>query len=843
MAGNIGMKYVASADTSQFKSEMEQMKSSTGNVKKELAVTTKEIMQMQLALSKMSDEEKNSDFGQHLQGEINKAMQAAAQLKDIQADVQQNINQLASDTAIWDGVAEGIGVIRDSVSAFAASMGVATDEGSVLGESLNLLARAQAYANAAITIGTALQKQSKLMSAITTIQKKAEAAAVALSTKAKVGETTATKGATIAQAAFNAVAQLNPYVLLATAVLGVGAALVGYASYSKKAREEEEKMQRATEEATKKAEEQKKRLGDLGSTVGSAIAKFTQLKTTWQSLKTVAEKTQFLKDNKTAFDQLGLSINNVKTAEDIFVNNTKKVVQAIIARAVAEKTAEQAAEKLIELRKKKEEAGYNSATGKTGYTYTPATESNITDEERRAVGIGTHTTQVVNQNPSMTAPLATATMTISAWDIATQEQLDKITEMRKKKAAAEAQATIDGLNQQEEAITKEVEDTTKAVISATKGLQQLGDIPVTPTTPNTPKNTPAPTAETVTDAANPGSARWYKEMISKLQKDLENTPIEFDGKLNPDYTQIEQEIDKIKKEYESKFESFKVTPQLQAVADKSLSDVMKPKASAQFEPDDTIGMTSEEIEYNAKINGLEELRQTIDALEELITEKQQAANEIASAGGADTEIYTTLTDQINELGDAYEEVANKAGILVESINESRKSIANVAKTSQNLSDISDAVGSLGNSFSSLGDAFDSKELNVAGIIAGAIANILGGFASASSQAASMTPFGWMAFTLAGLAQVTAVIAQVKNLSKNAGGGILSGPTSVGDQTLFWGNSGEMVFNKQEQSRLFNALKYGTVSYDAQKDSTVEFKIRGKNLVGTQKNYYKQRAHI
>lgn len=53
----------------------------------------------------------------------------------------------------------------------------------------------------------------------------------------------------------------------------------------------------------------------------------------------------------------------------------------------------------------------------------------------------------------------------------------------------------------------------------------------------------------------------------------------------------------------------------------------------------------------------------------------------------------------------------------------------------------------------------------------------------------------------------------------------------------------MILNGQEQSRLFNALKYGTITHQTPQNSTVEFKIKGKNLVGTQRNYYKQQSHI
>lgn len=79
-------------------------------------------------------------------------------------------------------------------------------------------------------------------------------------------------------------------------------------------------------------------------------------------------------------------------------------------------------------------------------------------------------------------------------------------------------------------------------------------------------------------------------------------------------------------------------------------------------------------------------------------------------------------------------------------------------------------------FSGMGDALDSKELDIAGIIMGAIANIMAGYASASSQASGMGPFGWAAFALSGLAEAMAVVSQIKQVTAFAAGGVVSGPT-------------------------------------------------------------------
>lgn len=98
------------------------------------------------------------------------------------------------------------------------------------------------------------------------------------------------------------------------------------------------------------------------------------------------------------------------------------------------------------------------------------------------------------------------------------------------------------------------------------------------------------------------------------------------------------------------------------------------------------------------------------------------------------------------------------------------------KLQKNLSGIADTARAAGSAFSSMGQAMDSKELNIAAIVAGAIANIMAGFAQASAQGWKLGPWGWAAFTLTGMAQALAMAAQIKSATAFAAGGIVSGPT-------------------------------------------------------------------
>ena len=103
------------------------------------------------------------------------------------------------------------------------------------------------------------------------------------------------------------------------------------------------------------------------------------------------------------------------------------------------------------------------------------------------------------------------------------------------------------------------------------------------------------------------------------------------------------------------------------------------------------------------------------------------------------------------------------------------------------------VGEVGSAFSSLGSSFKSPELNIAGIIAQAISNLIAAYTQASaSPAVTGTGWGWLGFAISGLATVASVIAQIHSLSGYAQGGIVSGGSYVGDSQIIRVNSGEAV---------------------------------------------------
>lgn len=319
-----GMKDATSRSTRELMKEMSTMENlgrSTSNYKRQLADITKQISDLTINYRNMSEEQKNGAFGQEVAAKIDELKNKAAEYRDAIGDVSAEIKNLASDTATWDSMKQGIDVASSSLQAFV-SLGVLGEQSTEkLVAVIAKLKAVETATNAVIKIGNALQKNSALMLGVTKVQALAAA-------KAKTLEGNATAVATVKQKAFNLVAKANPYVLLATAVIGVVTAL---AAFSKGQDEATKSMYNANE--MNKA--YKDKLNEVAGEVGLTIGKFESLKTQYEKLKSVGEKQEWINKNKTAFNDLGLSVTSVNDADNIFIKNSDKVIKAMQLRAQA----------------------------------------------------------------------------------------------------------------------------------------------------------------------------------------------------------------------------------------------------------------------------------------------------------------------------------------------------------------------------------------------------------------------------------------------------------------------------------------------------------------------------
>lgn len=96
----------------------------------------------------------------------------------------------------------------------------------------------------------------------------------------------------------------------------------------------------------------------------SKLAKFYELQKAFEAIGNSTEsKKKFLEDYSDQLKETGLAINDVQTAEDAFINNTDKYVQAIIARAKIDAYKEQITKKTQETLEKNLELERKIASG------------------------------------------------------------------------------------------------------------------------------------------------------------------------------------------------------------------------------------------------------------------------------------------------------------------------------------------------------------------------------------------------------------------------------------------------------------------------------------------------
>lgn len=145
----------------------------------------------------------------------------AGAYKDAISDASQATRMLSSDTATLDAGVQALQGLAGAASIATGVMGLLGTKNEEVQQAILKVQSALGILNGLQGVSNVLNKDSILMLTIKQAQSKAAAAAVAL-------ESNATKGATVAQAAFNLVAKANPYVLLATAAIAAGAAIYAF---------------------------------------------------------------------------------------------------------------------------------------------------------------------------------------------------------------------------------------------------------------------------------------------------------------------------------------------------------------------------------------------------------------------------------------------------------------------------------------------------------------------------------------------------------------------------------------------------------------------------------------
>ena len=773
-----------------FIKSLGSMETKTTSAKSQLREYTEALMQMTSTYRSLTQEEKNSDWGKALAASMDQIKEKAAMLKDAMSDVNLEISGMASDTSTFDALSQGFTSI---VSVIQVGMGAMQAFGVKNEEAMEAMARLQgvmAVTSGVIKIQNALQKQSAMMVGVATLQKKAAAAAEAIDTAAKGKNIAVTTAATVAQKALNAVASANPYMLLATAIASVTAAFVGFSMAAKNAEKASGGLSNAQKAQAQAQQEAQK-------SIAQVTGLYNRLKIEWQNLTTEQEKNNWIEENKSSFESLGLSIRNVVDADRAFVTMSDQVVAALRSRAKAnalqelyENKTREAVEASLKVAKFVQPAAKNA--GDT-IRYNPQDwqsmglsmeGGDVTSETSFQPGYGSITEhKLTEQGAAKVNAYYAKKAEEDAARISKQyiEEVDKIYGGMMVSAIQEASANESALG----------------ALGTGKTVTPEQGNTKTPKDLNPLQEAQRKISELSTEALTADEERKeaIRQEIEGLQKQVE------------EYKKIQDYVQGIKKE--EKTEPQELNPEMRgpemSAFEKMQQSIRIKLAEQNFEVDEA-SLTN--LMTVAIQNGIEGMDGVFEGLQ------QQLAEGLNIPDSA----WKELEEQINEKREALNLPPITLDVKTGGITEAKTEMSSLA---DNVNSAIGVFGQLGGAMQQL----DDPSAKVAGIIMGAIAEVAGTFAA--SLKGTFTPWDWIAASIAGVSTMISTIAAIKSATSGsyASGGIIPGNSFSGDNLTANVNSGELILNRAQQGSIASQLQGA-----AQQTVVVEGRISGKDIL-------------
>lgn len=881
----------AGEDAKKSLDKMLQQKNSTSNYRRQLMQLTQQLTDLTVNYRRLSDEEKQSEFGVALAQRIDELTAKASMFKDALLDVQQSISESASDTANWDAFQQLVDISTSALQSFTGVAGLSEESVEGLTRTIAAMQTIGAASNTVIKIGNALQKQSALMLGVRRAQELAAATAIKLKTAAEVKGKAATVAATVAQKALNAVAKANPYVLLASAVLAVGTALYAFAKHSSAAAAAEKARKEAAEEA---AESVKDARSKEAKSVGEVTAKYRILQIEYSKLDQ-NDKTAWIEDNATAFDNLGLKINNVNDADQIFVSQSAKVIAALQARAKAEALEEKYKEEVIKAEEKKAEivrktakegTKFYSATGKIPESLK---EAGLTEKDLDFKKFGVRS----NAGEYILTPEATKKLQDyydKQYDIAAKaaDESTSYWENRMVDAAAEAAEAakeIDGL------LTKPKKGNSVSTKSSSSSSSSKTSI--------------------VEDIFDPGSLRAAQKAVTDLQDKLNRMSpndeafekVKADlkaaekivedikkkmGDPEPVKTLVEQyddaakKVNGIVKEYNigiideetAKKQIEAINAELQKLGLKPIDFKLNPKGKwdGAFDKDNDTKTAIDSVvkAYSLKLVDKDYAQEAIDAInvdrinanlppihlnldvegvKEGISKAMQMFDAVGSLGNVVSSInsvyesFKNLPNAMDEAENGWERfmVVFESGMQVMNVFTTVLGTINTLMTTfQMIQELVTAAKLKDAAATGVQIAADTEAAGATMTKAGAN---MAETATGAGKAVSWLPIVGPILAVAAISTIMAVMLGVMSKSKFANGGIVPGASKIGDFNLVRVNGGELILNQRQQKNLFDMIDKNRVNTVNNTAENVVFTIQGDKLVGVIDNYNKKRSRM
>ena len=337
----------ASEKTREYTNQVTKISKDLPNLTREMKMTRKETENLTLAVSRLTEEQRNSAEGQAMIRMLEESKQKAAELTDMLDDTRHEIKTMASDTLDLDAATEAVSVLGNSFATLQGTIGLVTGDTDKMKKAVTAFTTVQSALNAATSIGNAIQKQSALMTVLSTKYTKIKTIVTRAATIAQIRNTTATNKGKVGQNSFNMALAIGKALLgdWKSLLLAAGVAVGGYAAITamtaedtKKLEEEEKKAKQEEEALMKTQKEHDDMIRDkYASTVADLTSKYKELQQKWKELKTEAEKTKAFKDAQKALQDMGFAVNGIVDVDNILLANEGAMIKYFdaVGRAAA----------------------------------------------------------------------------------------------------------------------------------------------------------------------------------------------------------------------------------------------------------------------------------------------------------------------------------------------------------------------------------------------------------------------------------------------------------------------------------------------------------------------------
>ena len=875
----------ASQSAQQYETDMRKVSDSTVNFNQELRKAKREAQNLAAGYAKLDAAAKQSAFGQEMKRQLDAAKQAAADYIDMQGDLQQELRNMASDTKSLDALAEGIGVIGDVTSTALGIVAQFTGNEEDAQRAVVAFTTATSAANSAIKIANALQPYSNTMKKIGTLQDMAAAAATRIKTAAEGKSVITTKAATAAQAAFNKIAAMNPYVLLAMAIVGVVAAIGTFIAFTGDAEDAEDKMQKEIEETNKRLEEQRDQLLQTSGSMYNTASRLDHLYAEYLQTNNEIRKTEILTEAAAEFKKLGIEVNSLADAQRIFKEHGNDVIELIRLQGDAAAITAMRFEAFKKSMKMLMAEGYTVSAARilAGYN------EEVMKFDKELDNLNTKASKLnkkLNVKPKVFKETKTTTKTTTKTEVVVQDGSlqklkDELANLEKKKInlnikgepLKKLQKEID--DKKKEIEDKEIElgirakrgsleDITKQISEIDDKINKLHPVldEVEIKKLQIDKQALEEAKKEIEDKfkevvitgkgfksdAQQGSVQWSRDKVSYLKQMMD---IEVDDdryqywlkrykeeKKNLEALEIKVEADLDETQKGSLEWLSKKKQKYQAILETSV--VGSPEWKDALANINKLTKEENNIQLAIEVSGMSALEKTFSMLDGF-----HAIDNIVGS-------FESLTSAIGENKNAWE-IFMAAISTFESIMEGINTVTaiyNLLSAKSAATKIADAAAS-GSAAAATSTQAAAEGTAVAPATAATVANkaleaSYLDLASAMIFAAhAYIPFAGVGIAAGFISSMLAIQAATKATTMSmmafAEGGIVGGSSYSGDRILARVNSGEMILNDKQQRHLFELLDSDAMPQKGGTNVTVQGVIRGTDLLLVQKNTNKVRS--